>query len=109
MKSVTHSPTPPSFFEQNIEEIKSINEEILYSKSRSSTLYSKMSEEPAKLEDFKTIRIVGQGSYGKVSLLTFTLLGLSRVSPISARQALCHENHPERPFDRPEKDPAGLH
>lgn len=26
-------------------------------------------QEPAKLEDFKTIRIVGQGSYGKVYLV----------------------------------------
>ena len=68
-----------------------------------------MSEEPAKLEDFKTIRIVGQGSYGKVSLQAFTLLGLSRMPPILARQALCHEDHQERLTDRPEKDPAGLH
>ena len=71
----------------------------MYSKSRSSTLYSKMSEEPAKLEDFKTIRIVGQGSYGKVSLLKFTLLGLSRMPPIPARQALCHEDYPKGPTD----------
>jgi hypothetical protein len=50
----------PYFPEEEIEEIQSINEEILYSKSRSSTLWSKLSEqEPAKLEDFKTIRIVG--------------------------------------------------
>jgi hypothetical protein len=59
------------FFEQEIEEIQSINEEILYSKSRSSTLWSKLSDlEPAKLEDFKTIRIIGQGSYGKVYLVS---------------------------------------
>ncbi len=67
MKSVINENKNGSFFEQDIEEIKSINEDILYSKSRSSTLYSKMSEEPAKLEDFKTIRIIGYGSYGKVS------------------------------------------
>ena len=59
MKSVINENKNGSFFEQDIEEIKSINEDILYSKSRSSTLYSKMSEEPAKLEDFKTIRIIG--------------------------------------------------
>jgi hypothetical protein len=58
-----------------------------------------MSEEPAKLEDFKTIRIVGQGSYGKVSIIFLTLLGLSRMPPIPARQALCHENHQERSID----------
>ena len=34
-------------------------------------MWSKMSDlEPAKLEDFKTIRIVGQGSYGKVYLVS---------------------------------------
>ena len=63
--------TKRDFFEE-VEEIKSINEDILISKSRSSTLYSKMSEEHARLEDFETIKIVGQGSYGKVT--TFMII-----------------------------------
>lgn len=45
-------PNSAKFFEEEIEEIKGINDEILVSKSRSSTLYSKITEEHAKLEDF---------------------------------------------------------
>jgi|LauGreDrversion4_2_1035121.scaffolds.fasta_scaffold217646_1 hypothetical protein len=66
LRSVTYAQSNPHFFEEETEEIKSINEEILVNKSRSSTLYSKVSEEQAKLEDFQTIKIIGQGSYGKV-------------------------------------------
>lgn len=51
LRSVTNAP-PAKYFQEEIEEIKGINEEILVSKSRSSTLYSKVTEEHAKLEDF---------------------------------------------------------
>lgn len=61
--------------EKELEEIKVINEEILVSKSRSSTLYSKVTEEHAKLEDFQTMKSVGQGSYGKVYLVRNTKQG----------------------------------
>lgn len=42
-----------------MEEIKSINDEIMVSKSRSSTLYSKVTEEHASLDDFQSIKSVG--------------------------------------------------
>lgn len=55
--------------EKELEEIKGINDEILVSGSRSSTLYSKLTEEHASLDDFQTLKSIGQGSYGKVYLV----------------------------------------
>lgn len=57
--------------DQMDDDINGLSEEIKSSKSRSSTLYSKQSDDQSKdvtvLEDFEIIRIIGSGAYGKVS------------------------------------------
>ena len=68
LRSVTNTQTL-KLLEKEIEEIKGINEEILVTGSRSSTLYSKLTEEHASLDDFQTLKSIGQGSYGKVYLV----------------------------------------
>jgi len=50
-------------------DIEKDNSEILKGREKSSTLYSKRKDEQSSLDDFKILKVIGQGSFGKVYLV----------------------------------------
>ncbi|CDW89282.1 protein kinase domain containing protein [Stylonychia lemnae] len=93
-KSIFSQNQQQYYYEGEFEELSDINSDILSERSgRSSTILSKSSSDSYKLEDFQTLRIIGQGSYGKVYLVKNIKNGLLYAMKILRKDKLVDQKN----------------